>query len=64
MSRNSGVRSRLNGIYPPPEEKDDDTVFEDLVFLQDPALGFKSLSEIQDMQIQMYENYERVDWSD
>ena len=49
---------------PLPEEKDDDTVFRDLVFLQDLALGFKALREIQDMQIKMYEDYKKVDWSD
>ena len=48
-----------------PEEKDDDdAVFRDLVFLQDLALGFKALREIQDMQIKMYEDYKKVDWSD
>jgi len=49
---------------PLPEEKDDDTVFKDLVFLQDLALGFEALREIQDTQVKMYEDYEKVDWSD
>jgi len=49
---------------PPYEEKDDDTVFENLVILHDQTLGLEVLKGIQDILVKMYEGYEQVDWSD
>ena len=66
----SRLAQKLGLAYPTPPkatpyvEEDDDEMFISLLILYEQGLGSRTLKEIQDTLVEMYEEFTKVDWSD